>query len=78
LPPAPWLQAYALVIMKSHSSDAARSFRERLPRLDEVVEYQKLTGAADMIIKAAIRDLETFNQILTQELLVSPETESTQ
>jgi DNA-binding Lrp family transcriptional regulator len=72
------LEAYVLVTMKSHSSDAAESFRERLLHLDEVVECQKLTGASDMIIKVATRDLETFNQLLTQELLGSPEVASAQ
>lgn len=72
------LQAYVLVTMKSHSSDAANSFRERLVRLDEVVECQKLTGASDMIIKVATRDLETFNELLTRDLLGSPEVASAQ
>jgi DNA-binding Lrp family transcriptional regulator len=31
-----------------------------------------------MIIKVATRDLETFNQLLTQELLGSPEVASAQ
>lgn len=72
------LQAYVLVTMKSHSSSAADSFRERLLGLDEVIECQKLTGASDMIIKVATRDLETFNQLLTRDLLGSPEVANAQ
>ena len=76
--PAPWLQAYVIVTLKSHSSDAAGSFCERLPNLDEVVECQKIAEASDMIVKVSTRDLETINQILTQEWLGSPEVASAQ
>ncbi len=72
------LMAYVLVTMKSHSPDAADAFRERLLRMDEVLECQKLTGAADMILKIATRDLETFNQVLTRELLGAPEVANVQ
>jgi DNA-binding Lrp family transcriptional regulator len=78
LRPAPWLQAYVIVTLKSHSSDAAGSFCERLPNLDEVVECQKIAEASDMIVKVSTRDLETINQILTQEWLGSPEVASAQ
>jgi DNA-binding Lrp family transcriptional regulator len=46
--------------------------------MDEVLECQKLTGAADMILKIATRDLETFNQVLTRELLGAPEVANVQ
>lgn len=72
------LQAYVLVTMKSHSPDAADAFRERLLRIDEVIECQKLTGASDMIIKIATHNLETFNQVLTRELLGAPEVANAQ
>lgn len=72
------LQAYVLVTMKSHAPGAADAFRERLLRLDEVLECQKLTGAFDIIIKVATRDLEAFNQLLTRELLGAPEVATAQ
>lgn len=72
------LQAYVLVTMKSHSPTAADAFRERLLGIDEVLQCQKLTGASDMIIKIATRDLETFNQVLTRELLGAPEVANAQ
>lgn len=72
------LQAYVLVTMKSHAPDAADAFRERLLRLDEVIQCQKLTGAFDMILKVATRDLQTFNQLLTHELLGCPEVANAQ
>jgi len=72
------LQAYVLVTMKSHSPDAADAFRERLLRIHEVLECQKLTGVSDMIIKIATHNLETFNQVLTRELLGAPEVANAQ
>ena len=72
------LQAYVLVTMKSHAPDAADAFRSRLLGLDEVLECQKLTGAADMIIKIATRDLASFNHLLTRELLSAPEVATAQ
>lgn len=67
------LQAYVLVTMKSHSPDAADAFRARLLPIAEVLECQKLTGASDMIIKIATHNLETFNEVLTRDILGAPE-----
>jgi len=72
------LQAYVLVSMKSHAPDAADAFRERVARLDEVIECQKLTGAFDIILKVATRDLQTFNQLLTHEFLGCPQVATAQ
>jgi len=67
------LQAFVLVTMRSHEPHAAESFRLRLLRLDEVLECQKLTGEADMILKVATHDLASFNALLSNELLSAPE-----
>jgi len=67
------LQAYVLVTMKSHAPEAANAFRDRLLGLDEVLECQKLTGEADMILKVATRDLASFNSLLSNHLLSAPE-----
>lgn len=67
------LQAYVLLTMKSHAPEASRSFHARMLQLDEVLECQRLTGASDVILKIATRDLQSFNQFLTGELLSAPE-----
>ena len=72
------ISAYVLLTMKSHSPEAAEAFRTRVLQLDEVLECQSLTGAADMILKVATRDLSTFNHLLTKQLLGAPEVATAQ
>lgn len=72
------LSAYILITMKSHAPDAAASFRQRVQGMDEVLECQMLTGTADMILKVATHDLQTFNQLLTQKILGAPEVANAQ
>ena len=61
--------AYLLVSLKTHNPKATESFYARLNELDEVLECQTLTGAADAILKVRTKDLKTFNDLLTNELL---------
>lgn len=67
------VSAYVLLTMKSHSPEAARAIHERVLGLDEVVQCQRLTGTADLIVKVATRDLASFNRFLSDELLSAPE-----
>ncbi len=67
------LMAYVLITMKSHAPEAANAFRARILALDEVLECQKLTGEADLILKVATRDLASFNQLLSHRILAAPE-----
>lgn len=67
------VSAYVMLTMKSHAPEASRQFHERVRMLDEIVECQKLTGAADMIVKIATHDLTSFNRFLTEHLLAAPE-----
>lgn len=72
------ISAYVLLTMKSHAPEAAESFRTRILQLDEVLECQMLTGAADMILKVATCDLGSFNQLLTRKILGAPEVATAQ
>lgn len=72
------ISAYVLLTMKSHAPEAAEAFRDRVQQLDEILECQKLTGAADMILKVVTRDLESFNYLLTQQILRAPEVATAQ
>lgn len=72
------ISAYILVTMASHAPEAAEAFRCRVLALDEVLECQMLTGAADMILKVATNSLQTFNQLLTHKILGAPEVASAQ
>lgn len=72
------ITAYVLLTMHSHAPEAAEAFRRRVLDLDEILECQKLTGAADVILKVATRDLSTFNHLLSHQILGSPEVATAQ
>ncbi|WBO20774.1 Lrp/AsnC family transcriptional regulator [Sphingomonas abietis] len=67
------VSAYVLITLRSHDSEWLEKFNARIAALDEVLECQALTGAADIILKVATRDLASFNRLLTRELLTAPE-----
>lgn len=67
------LMAYVLITMKSHGPEAAEAFRTRILAIDEVLECQKLTGEADLILKVATHDLASFNHLLSHRILAAPE-----
>ena len=72
------ISAYVLLTMTSHAPEAAEAFHAKMRGLDEVLECQKLTGAADMILKVATRDLASFNRLLTRHVLGAPEVATAQ
>jgi DNA-binding Lrp family transcriptional regulator len=72
------ISAYVLLTMKSHAPEAADAFKTRIQQLDEIQECQKLTGTADMILKVVTRDLDSFNYLLTQQILGAPEVATAQ
>lgn len=72
------INAYVLLTMKSHSPEAADSFRSKVVELDEILECQALTGSADMILKVATHDLESFNALLNRKILAAPEVATAQ
>jgi fructose-1,6-bisphosphatase/inositol monophosphatase family enzyme len=51
------LMAYVLITMKSHGPEAAEAFRTRILAIDEVLECQKLTGEADLILIEGVMGL---------------------
>lgn len=67
------VSAYVMVTLKAHDPTLLADLFARIQDMDEVLECQRLTGTADVIFKVATRDLESFNQFLTQQLLVAPE-----
>lgn len=72
------ISGYVLLTMKSHAPEAAEAFKARVQQLDEILECQKLTGTADMILKVVTRDLDSFNYLLTQQILGAPEVATAQ
>jgi Lrp/AsnC family leucine-responsive transcriptional regulator len=67
------VSAYVLITLRSHEPDWLEKFNARIAAMDEVIECQALTGAADLLLKVVTRDLASFNTLLTRELLTAPE-----
>ncbi|MDE2303092.1 MAG: Lrp/AsnC family transcriptional regulator [Sphingomonadales bacterium] len=67
------ISAYVMLTMTSTMPEAASAFRARLSAMDEVLECQLLTGAPDMIVKLATRDLASLNELLSRHILAAPE-----
>ena len=67
------VMAYVLTTLKSHAPEQTQLFQARIGALSEVVECHKMTGEADYILKVCTRNLESFNTLLTDHLLVAPE-----
>ena len=72
------VSAYVLLTMTSHAPEAASAFHARMQDLDEVLECQKLTGSADLILRVATHDLVSFNRLLTKQILGAPEVATAQ
>lgn len=70
--------AYVMLKMTSHSPRSAESFRTKMLAIDEVIECQKLAGSADMILKVATHDLDSFNRLLTKQILGAAEVSTAQ
>ncbi|MFM7029163.1 MAG: Lrp/AsnC family transcriptional regulator [Chakrabartia sp.] len=72
------IMAYILLTMKRHAPEAAQDFRRQVVDMEEVLECQSLTGAADILLKVATRDLASFNRLLTEKILAAPEVATAQ
>lgn len=72
------VSAYILLTMKTHDPGQSANFYDRIQSLEEVLECQRLTGTADVILKVATRNLDTFNELLTRQILSSPEVATAQ
>ncbi|MFV0622623.1 Lrp/AsnC family transcriptional regulator [Sphingomonas sp. ac-8] len=66
------VSGYVLITLRSHEVSWLDAFHNRIAAMDEVLECQALTGADDILLKVATRDLASFNTLL-RELLVAPE-----
>ena len=63
------LLVFIQVTLASHSGDNARRFRDLVSRLEEVQEAYAMTGDADYLIKAVVRDLKGLSVLVNDVLL---------
>jgi DNA-binding Lrp family transcriptional regulator len=61
--------AFIQVQLATHSPDNAKKFRSLVQRVDEVQEAYSLTGDADYVLKAVLRDLKGLSDLVNNVLM---------
>jgi DNA-binding Lrp family transcriptional regulator len=64
--------AFIQVTLATHSPDNAKRFRSLVGRIDEIQEAYSLTGDADYVLKAVLRDLKGLSDIVSNVLMPHP------
>src|SRR6195952_4333257 len=63
------LIAFIHITLATHSPDNAKKFRALVNRVDEIQEAYSLTGDADYLLKAVLRDLKSLSDIVNNVLM---------
>ena len=66
------LIAFINITLATHSPDNAKKFRALINRVDEIQEAYALTGDADYVVKAVLRDLKGLSDIVNDVLMPHP------
>ena len=61
--------AFIQVTLATHSPDNAKKFRTLVQRVDEIQEAYSLTGDADYVLKAILRDLKGLSNLVNDVLM---------
>jgi DNA-binding Lrp family transcriptional regulator len=61
--------AFIQVTLATHSPDNAKKFRTLVQRVDEIQEAYSLTGDADYVLKAILRDLKGLSDLVNDVLM---------
>ncbi|MCX7319626.1 MAG: Lrp/AsnC family transcriptional regulator [Hyphomicrobiales bacterium] len=61
--------AFIQVTLATHSPDNARKFRTLVARVDEIQDAYSLTGDADYVLKAVLRDLKGLSALVNDVLM---------
>jgi DNA-binding Lrp family transcriptional regulator len=63
------LIAFIHITLATHSPDNAKRFRALVNRVDDIQEAYSLTGDADYLLKAVLRDLKSLSNIVNNVLM---------
>jgi DNA-binding Lrp family transcriptional regulator len=63
------LIAFIHITLATHSPDNAKRFRALVNRVDDIQEAYSLTGDADYLLKAVLRDLKSLSYIVNNVLM---------
>ncbi len=66
------LHAFAHISFKDHSKKLIAEFEDRILDLPEVQECHYVTGSCDFIIKILVKDIEKYQEFVTQKLFDIP------
>lgn len=61
--------AFIQVTLATHSPDNAKRFRTLVGRIDDIQEAYSLTGDADYVLKAVLRDLKGLSDLVNNVLM---------
>ncbi|MGH6716880.1 MAG: Lrp/AsnC family transcriptional regulator [Bradyrhizobium sp.] len=64
--------AFIQITLATHSPDNAKNFRALINRVDDIQEAYSLTGDADYVLKAVLRDLKSLSDIVNNVLMPHP------
>ncbi len=64
--------AFIQITLSTHSPDNAKRFRALVNRVDDIQEAYSLTGDADYVLKAVLRDLKSLSDIVNNVLMPHP------
>jgi DNA-binding Lrp family transcriptional regulator len=64
--------AFIQITLATHSPDNAKNFRALVNRVDDIQEAYSLTGDADYVLKAVLRDLKSLSDIVNDVLMPHP------
>jgi DNA-binding Lrp family transcriptional regulator len=64
--------AFIQITLATHSPDNAKNFRALVNRVDDIQEAYALTGDADYVLKAVLRDLKSLSDIVNDVLMPHP------
>ena len=63
------LIAFIHITLATHSPDNAKKFRALVNRVDDIQDAYSLTGDADYLLKAVLRDLKSLSHIVNNVLM---------
>jgi DNA-binding Lrp family transcriptional regulator len=61
--------AFIHITLATHSPDNAKKFRALVNRVEDIQEAYSLTGDADYLLKAVLRDLKSLSDIVNNVLM---------
>jgi len=62
------VQTIVMVCLSHHQISSLQSVKERLTRMDEVLECHQLTGEVDFLLKVAVKDMAGYTDFVNNKL----------